>query len=428
MYVLFLANPLMFIYDKLQCKYGGVLMAELDNKNSSVQTDKVWTLPFIMIFLNSVVSTSTQWAVTPLLSSYAIELGADLKTASVVASIMSITAMFLRPVAGYVVDRVNRKRLVMCASAANVVLAILHIFANDIKSLSVCRFLQGLVFAFTGVSQTALSTSFLPMSRLGEGMGWMALANVISQSIGPSIGLFLIEKFGYYACFIFCACACAVSVLIISFLPYKYVPRTVEHEKFSLGNIISWWVLPYAMICGLFSSCNGLDNTFITLLGKERGIEGFSLFFTAYSIVMFMARPISGKLLDKYGLKYMIYPALCCTAFSAFLTGSAQSMAVMILAGMFKGLGQSSGSPSIQATCLKKLGKDKAGIVSSTCYIGQDIGNSLAPILGGIVATNWGYKAVYWGYAVILVVGGSLIYNLKTAYEKRHETEEAVQQ
>ena len=386
--------------------------------------EKVWTVPFLMIFLNSIVTSSTMWAVVPMISSYSMELGADLKTASVISSIMSITAMFLRPVSGYVVDRMNRKKLITITTAANVVIAILHSFANSIPTLAACRFLQGVAFSFSGVASMAFSTSFLPVTRLGEGLGWMALANVISQSIGPSIGLFLSENFGYYACFIFCAVACIASLVILKFIPYEEAPRTVSDQKLSLGSIISFWVLPYAMICGLFSACNGLDNTFITLMGKERGITGFSLFFTAYSVVMFLARPVFGKLLDRFGLNRMIYPALFCTSFAAFLTGSATSMPVMVLSGAIKGLGQSSGSPSIQATCLKKMGKEKAGIVSSTCYIGQDIGNSLAPILGGIVADSSGYRTMYWGYAAILFFGGSLLYRVKSQYDKKHDMQE----
>lgn len=395
-------------------------MSENQTTNTNPTQEKVWTIPFIMVFLNSMVVTSTQWAVSPMISSYSIDLGASLKTASLISSLMSITAMFLRPVSGYVVDRMNRKKLLTITTAVNVLLAIMHMFATNIPFLAVCRVLQGITFAFSGVASMALSTSVVPTSRLGEGMGWMALANVISQSLGPSVGTFLIEKSGYAACFAFCAVASALSLFILRFIPYTYEPRPVENRKLRLSDIICFYIIPYSVIMGLFSSCNGLDNTFLALLGKERGITGFSLFFTAYSIVMFLCRPIAGKLLDRYGLDYTIYPALCATAISACLTGSAYSLTAILIAGALKGLGQSAGSPGIQATCLKRLGKEKAGIISSTCYIFQDIGNSVAPLIGGVVAERWGYTTMFWGYGVILVVCGSLIYRFKSQYDKTH--------
>ena len=397
-------------------------MSEEKKAAAAGSYERVWTVPFLMIFINSMVMGCTSWAVVPLMSSYAMELGADLKTASFIASLMSMTAMFLRPVSGFVVDRTDRKKMVIITTACNIALAVIHIFASDIRMLGVCRVLQGMVFSFSGVASTAFSTYFVPASRLGEGMGWMALAQVISQSIGPSIGLFLYDNFGYHANFIFAAAASLLSLFILRFVPYEQKTLERPEKKLSLNDIISFYVLPYALIAGLFSGCNGLDNTFLALLGKERGIENFAAFFTAYSAVMFLARPISGKLLDRFGLRYVIFPAMFCTASSAVLTGSAKVLPVLIAAGMMKGIGQSSGSPSIQATCLKKLGKEKAGLVSSTCLIGQDIGNTLAPILGGIAAQKWGYRTMYWGYAAILFFGGSLIYILKSSWDRRHET------
>ena len=70
-------------------------MAENQTVNINSAEEKVWTIPFIMVFLNSMVVTSTQWAVAPMMSSYCIDLGASLKTASVVSTLMSMTAMFL---------------------------------------------------------------------------------------------------------------------------------------------------------------------------------------------------------------------------------------------------------------------------------------------------------------------------------------------
>ena len=50
----------------------------------------------------------------------------------------------------------------------------------------------------------------------------------------------------------------------------------------------------------------------------------------------------------------------------------------------------------------------------------QDIGNSIAPIIGGFVAERWGYTTMFWGYGIILVVCGSLIYRIKSQYDKTH--------
>ena len=90
---------------------------------------------------------------------------------------------------------------------------------------------------------------------------------------------------------------------------------------------------------------------------------------------------------------------------------------MVIIAGVLKAIGQGSGSPAIQSTSLKMIGRDKAGVVSSTCYIGADVGNAVAPIVGGYVAEHYGYEIMFNGYAAILLVLGVIVFTIKWKYD-----------
>ena len=167
-----------------------------ETNTAAIPQERVWNRSFICVFLTSMFLNSAFWTIVPMVSSYCLELGADLKTASFVASLMSLAAMILRPVAGMVSDQVNRKRLITVTSLVYVILALLHIFAKDVRVLAACRVLVGMAFSFSSVSIIAFGTLFIPDSRLGEGMGWLSLGQVISQSLGPGVGIFLIDHFG----------------------------------------------------------------------------------------------------------------------------------------------------------------------------------------------------------------------------------------
>jgi predicted MFS family arabinose efflux permease len=95
---------------------------------------------------------------------------------------------------------------------------------------------------------------------------------------------------------------------------------------------------------------------------------------------------------------------------------------VILIAGILKALGQGAGTPSIQAHCVKALGPEKAGVASSTCFIGQDIGNTIAPIFGGLVVTSFGYSTLFYGYAAVLAVVGCSLFALQRYLEKRKQT------
>ena len=392
-----------------------------ENKTTEIPAEKVWNRSFICVFLTSMFLNSAFWTIVPMVSSYCLELGADLKTASFVASLMSLAAMILRPVAGMISDQVNRKRLLIITSLVYFILALLHMFARDVRVLAVCRVLVGMAFSFSSVSIIAFGTLFIPDSRLGEGMGWLSLGQVISQSLGPGIGIFLINHFGYTACFIGSAVMGLISLVCMLMIRYEEEKKPFKLKKFSFNDIIMVPVIPYAIILGLFSACSGLDNTFIALIGKERSIAGFSLFFTAYSAGMFLTRPVFGKLLDRRGLDLVIYPSLLAMAITGVMTGAATSTLALIISACFKAVGMSAGSQGIQADCIKKFGKDRAGVVSSTNFIGMDIGNVIGPILGSVVVEKHGYRTMYWGYGALTLIAGSLIYMIVRLYEKKRE-------
>ena len=392
-----------------------------ENKTTEIPAEKVWNRSFICVFLTSMFLNSAFWTIVPMVSSYCLELGADLKTASFVASLMSLAAMILRPVAGMISDQVNRKRLLIITSLVYFILALLHMFARDVRVLAVCRVLVGMAFSFSSVSIIAFGTLFIPDSRLGEGMGWLSLGQVISQSLGPGIGIFLINHFGYTACFIGSAVMGLISLVCMLMIRYEEEKKPFKLKKFSFNDIIMVPVIPYAIILGLFSACSGLDNTFIALIGKERSIAGFSLFFTAYSAGMFLTRPVFGKLLDRRGLDLVIYPSLLAMAITGVMTGAAASTLALIISACFKAVGMSAGSQGIQADCIKKFGKDRAGVVSSTNFIGMDIGNVIGPILGSVVVEKHGYRTMYWGYGALTLIAGSLIYMIVRLYEKKRE-------
>lgn len=390
----------------------------MEKKNTGkAEPQKLWNRSFVLILIMSIFTSTASQMVTPLISKYALSLGAPLTLAAAISSLMSIVAMFLRPVSGLCSDRFNRKRIIFIANALTSLCLLGYSFTTHVSSLMAIRFVHGVVFSFSGVASMAFNTTFMPRERLGEGLGWMSLSHIISSSIGPNLGMWIVERSSYSTCFLVAAILCMGSTGILAFISYEHKPPVVA-RKFDINSLISLRILPYACIMGLFSCGNALTNTYLALIGDERGIANIALFFTANSLVMVAVRPFTGKILDKRGLNLLLYPSLFIAAAGMAVLGAAPSLAFIILAGVLKALGQGTGSPSIQAACIKLLGKEKAGVVSSTCYIGQDLGHSIAPTLGSFVAMNFGYGVMFYVYAGILLVGGGLIYFIKSKYDK----------
>ena len=389
------------------------------DSNRFQEPTKLWNKWYITILLLSMVNHVASQLITPIVSKYAMSIGATMATAGTIVGLMSLAAMFARPFAGLSSDRISKKLIIAVTGAVTGVCMYLYSASKSVEMMATVRFVHGISFSFSTVALLAFNTMFIPKDKIGEGIGWSVVTTTLATAMGPNLGLWLVDHFGYKACFAAAAIGTIIPNLCFLVVPNRQEPHVPEKSaKFNVNDFISLQIFPFALLTGLFSCCNGIVNSFLALLGDERGIKGVGVFFTAYSVILIVTRPITGKLYDQKGIKFIMYPSVALAALSMLLLGKATSTWIVLLAGVLKALGQGTGAPSIQAHCLKKLGRDKAGVVSSTCYMGNDIGNTVGPAIGGLIASRAGYGSMFITIAVsVIVIGWPLLF-FKTRYDE----------
>lgn len=389
------------------------------DSNRFQESTKLWNKWYITILLLSMVNHVASQLITPIVSKYAMSIGATMATAGTIVGLMSLAAMFARPFAGLSSDRINKKLIIAVTGAVTGVCMYLYAASKSVEMMAAVRFVHGISFSFSTVALLAFNTMFIPKDKIGEGIGWSVVTTTLATAMGPNLGLWLVDHFGYKACFAAAAIGTIIPNLCFLVVPNRQEPHVPgKSAKFNVNDFISLQIFPFALLTGLFSCCNGIVNSFLALLGDERGIKGVGVFFTAYSVILIVTRPITGKLYDQKGIKFIMYPSVALAALSMLLLGKATSTWIVLLAGVLKALGQGTGAPSIQAHCLKKLGRDKAGVVSSTCYMGNDIGNTVGPAIGGLIASRAGYGSMFITIAVsVIVIGWPLLF-FKTRYDE----------
>ena len=170
---------------------------------------KLWNRSYIMILVLSIFINSASYMVTPFITKFALSLGAPLTIATTIASLLSVSALVLRPFAG---------RVSICC-----ILGMTQV--KSVIGLVICRLLQGIAFSFNGVAMMAFNSMFIPRDKLGEGMGWMALSTIVSQSVGPNLGTFIVDRYGYAMSFFIAAGITMIGMVIFCFIPYTKAER-----------------------------------------------------------------------------------------------------------------------------------------------------------------------------------------------------------
>ena len=154
----------------------------------------------------------------------------------------------------------------------------------------------------------------------------------------------------------------------------------------------------------MLSVGNGILLYYLKDYGTTRGIDNISLYYTVSSITTVLTKPFTGKWLDRKGIAYTLYPAFVISAIFAFCFARAYALPLILFAAVLKSIGQGSGSSAIQADSVRKLGLERSGVASSSCYIGMDLGNVLGPAIGAFVISGAGYGLLFDVYGVLLLL------------------------
>lgn len=367
----------------------------------------LWNKNFILLVGMNLLAQAAFNLITPLLSVYVLQFGASLGTAGLVVGIFALTALLLGPPAGLLIDRVNKKHLLMTCTLINGLATFGYILAPNTAVLLVLRMLHGISFTVAISTNMGWISDFIPRKRLGEGMGYYSIGQVIAMAAAPTIGIEISEQIGIDSTFLLAALLLAAASIGMSFLPSTAV---LPQKKFSfaalrLTDIVSLPLLPLSLIGGLFSMGNGLASSFLVLLAQERSIPDIGLYFTVNALCLLLTRPLAGKLYDRRGLSFILYPALLCAILEALLLGHAAGLGMILAAAVIKAFGQGTAQPSLQAECLRRSGSAQRGLAASTFFIGANSGQGFGPLAGGAIASAFGYTAMFNCSAVLLCSG-----------------------
>ena len=343
--------------------------------------------------------------VQPVLTKFAVSIGASLTVGGTIAGIFSITALVVRPFSGAIADKFNKKWLMVGATSVIAVSVLCYSLAANVGMLFGFRVVHGIAFAVSSTTNMAFATSFIPEKRMGEGIGYLGLGQILATAVGPNISVWASTNLGYNWTFVISFGMSATAALLMMLIKYRQpIKKSAEKFKLRISDMIALKIIPLAILGGIFSLANGLISAFLVMLGDERGIANVGIFFTLNAIFLLMVRPFSGKLNDKKGLNFILIPSYIIAAAAMALLAGATATWMVAAAGALKAIGQGAGQPALQAECIKML-PEKRGVATSTYYIGADVGQGLGPIVGGAISTAFGYGATYTGAAVLLVVG-----------------------
>ncbi len=130
--------------------------------------------------------------------------------------------------------------------------------------------------------------------------------------------------------------------------------------------------------------------------------------FAAHAVIMTVSAPIWGSLADRYGRKLMVQRAMFGGAVVLTLMGFAQNVTQLIVLRAIQGA--LTGTVSAATTLVASTApRERAGYALGLLQMAVWSGASVGPLIGGVVADTWGYRAAFYITGALLFVAGLTI-------------------
>lgn len=367
------------------------------------KTKSIYTVDVILVMAASFLFMFSVMFVTPLINGYALSLGADSILAGIITGSMSIVSIFLRPIAGNLVDLYSK----YCLSLIGGILILIGVsgywLVNTSGLLILFRLINGTGFVLATICMTTWLAFLVPRRFVGEAMGFYGLMNALAMAVAPLIAINSYKVIGYRYSMMIASLAAVIMLIMIKFVKNYAIPQ----NKLSLKNIkhiriIQKDTIPVALLMLFFSiPYFATQADLVEYVAMRKLSVSVGYFFLIYALSLLIIRIWLKRFFDTIAFGFWFWLSLIAMIIFLISMAFMKNNFIMLIAAVALSIGYGVIYSINQTTALLLSPLDQQGLASSTVYLGLDLGMASAPILGGIIASTIPH---FYFYPIMLIM------------------------
>jgi len=355
------------------------------------------------------------------------KLGLSLTETGFLFSINLIAEQLFKPAMGWVADRIGVKRVFTSAIAFRSLVALLFGFAVTPAQVFAIKFLHGFSESLRDPSVSVLIAENARKKSLAQAFGWYTSAKMSAGSVGKALGGILLVFFaGNYAYVFFVAFVLSILPLIVV---ARYVREPARHDEphpsvaekpRETGADVK--LLPAAILGFLIAGTAQMIANLFPLLAMEYGGLSAPQTSAIYGISVFaivISGPLFGWLSDNVSRNLVLTVRGIANTLSSVLFFFFPGFAGMAAGLTVDSMGKAAFRPAWGAIMAQFAGLDRRRRARTMSYLslGEGLGETIGPLLGGFIWNTWGVGALLASRIVMAIIGE--LYAIKIVKSKK---------
>ena len=387
-----------------------------------MEKERLWNRNYNKVMIANFTLFFAFYLLTPLLPLYLSEtFHATKDVIGMVLSGYTITALIARPISGFLVDTLPRKKVLLWCFFFFFIFFGGYLAASTLLLFTIVRTLHGAPFGAVTVANSTAAIDVLPRSRRNEGIGYYGLSNNLAMAIAPTVGLFIYKYIQNFELLFWLAFIIAfIGLLVDATLELKKNEKTDNRSAGGEGDatpqpkrpflsfdrffLLSGWLLAVNMV--FFGFCFGVLSNYLAIYGNEvlGKTGGTGTYFLILSIGLMVSRLQGSKALREGRLTFNAAEGTVLSTIGYTLFVACPNDLGYYASAIFLGLGNGHMWPAFQNMIINMAPHNRRGTANSTILVSWDVGMGLGVLIGGIVTEHLGYVSAFW-----CVAGGQII-------------------
>lgn len=377
----------------------------------------------LFLYFIVVVAFLDTFVQLPIITPYALELGASFALAGAIVAVYSLTNMIGNVFGGHWIDRYGRKKMLSTSMLAVFLILLLYPLAQNGWQLFSIRFIHGLAggvlipatFAYIGdqSERRTNQSSSKSMAFAGASIG-------IAAIVGPAIGGIIAARAKIDYVFILIAILFLITALLIillveesfistergkfnfqDFIPILKNPLIIQASTAAFSLMVSNGTLAFAL--PVHVALMGLNPATTGILMSTFGIVALIVFLTPLNHIYDYFQPVQ-----------LITSGFLLITVSLFLLNFVSSFGLSFLAMVVYGFGFAFIFPSMNQSVKEASTQVNRGKAYGVFYAFFSLGAVVGSTISGLVAQLIGYPFIFGALIMLLTVISLFISAQKT--------------
>ncbi|MDQ1913972.1 MFS transporter [Paenibacillus sp. GD4] len=375
----------------------------------SLRREGPFSIVALQIYLLALLFYTTSHVLLILLPLSASSLGASPSQIGLMMGGYMFISMFLRPVAGKLVDRFGRRRIFTVLLLLNVAVLSLYLI-QELIVYAVLRMVQGAILAFFSMISHLMIIEALPDQSRGQGLTLFSLASMLPYAYGPLLIVQLVNEVPNTYLFIGLIGLGVTTLLVGYAVKLPEYSQAVGHNDRGKGALTddyqAWkdkalWFPSLIML--LAGAVIGSTAAFLPLYLGQKHLPYTGHYFLTETLVLIALRLFGKRFVPTGGQfpKGLIGVLLLLLTAGAGFIGITNTLPLLLIAAACNGAALSMLYPSLVSYVSFIVPARHRGSGLGVFIAAADFGTSVGTMGLSFIAALYSYEAMFGACAAI---------------------------